>query len=254
MGRGRPKGANPPLSAAEKQRRYRARRDADPWKREKYLETQRDRYRKDLESGRKKPIDGLSERKKHKCRRKWRETYHRIKNRKEAAELFAILEKTGTTIELFNVKEEPVEKAVLELPNDVPPVPSSLRMHDDDCVVTQNVNCECFDAKCCTVSHQQTTPTATEVQWQSPDAVGKWCVLKYDGHLYPGIIIDTSSTHVEVRCMEKIGVNRFLWPACEHILWCLFEDVVCTIPPPRQVTGRHMEIEKEVWAKLEKPS
>ena len=93
-----------------------------------------------------------------------------------------------------------------------------------------------------------------QVQWQSPEVVGKWCVLTYDGDLYPGVITDTSETHVEVRCMQKIGVNRFFWPAREDILWYQFEDIVCIIPPPRPVTGRHMEIEKEVWAKLEKAS
>lgn len=79
-------GANPPLSAAEKQRRYRARRDADPERRENYLEKEHDKYRKDLESGRKKTINDLSEREKCRRRRKWRKTYHRIKDRKEALE------------------------------------------------------------------------------------------------------------------------------------------------------------------------
>ena len=89
-------------------------------------------------------------------------------------------------------------------------------------------------------------PTATEVQWQSPEVVGKWCVLKYDGDMYPGVITDTSEIHVEVRFMQKIGVNRFFWPARDDILWYLFEDIVCIIPPTRAVTGRHMEIESEV--------
>ncbi len=77
-------------------------------------------------------------------------------------------------------------------------------------------------------------------------------MLKYEGDLYPGVITDTCETHVEVRCMQKIGVNGFFWPAREGILWYFFEDIVCFIPPLGPVTGRHMEIEKEVWAKLEK--
>lgn len=67
-------GANPPLSAAEKQRRYRARRDADPERRERYLEKGRERYREDLKSGRKKRISNLSERGKRRQHKKWRET------------------------------------------------------------------------------------------------------------------------------------------------------------------------------------
>lgn len=157
---------------------------------------------------------------------------------------------------------------VSEMPNDVPPVPSIMRIHQVVslahgeliyrdvsclCTTTQNLNCGCLNAKHFKFSNQQTAPmapTETEVQWQSLEVVGIWCVLKYDGDLFPDVITDTSEIHVEVRCMQKIGVNRFFWPAREDILWYLFEDIVCIIPPPRAVTGRHMEIESEVWAKL----
>ncbi len=73
-----------PISAAEKQRRYRDRRVAGPERRVEYLEKEREKYRKDLESGRKKTINDVSEREKRRRRRKWRETYLRIKDRKEA--------------------------------------------------------------------------------------------------------------------------------------------------------------------------
>lgn len=69
-------------------------------------------------------------------------------------------------------------------------------------------------------------PTAPEVQWQRPEVVGIWCVGKDDGDLYPGIIIDTSETHVEVRCPYKIGVNRFFWLVNKDILCYLFEDIL----------------------------
>ncbi|XP_028254033.1 uncharacterized protein LOC114441699 isoform X2 [Parambassis ranga] len=187
----------------------------------------------------------------------------------DAAELFSALQKTDTTIKLFFVKEEAVEKAVSMMPNNVPPIPSTMRMHqavtlthgklmyrDVSCLCseTQNLKCECFNTKHF-VFNQQAAPgtlTDTEVLWQNPDVVGKWCVLKYEGDLYPGIIMDTSETHIQVRCMQKIGVNRFFWPAREDIMWYLFEDIVSLIPPTKPVTGRHMEIEKEVWAKLQK--
>ena len=47
----------------------------------------------------------------------------------DAAKLFAVMQKTETTTKLFFVNEEAVEKAVLEMPNDVPPVTSTRRMH-----------------------------------------------------------------------------------------------------------------------------
>ncbi len=40
-----------PLSAAEKQRRYRQRRDADPERREAYLGKERAKWRKDRDTG-----------------------------------------------------------------------------------------------------------------------------------------------------------------------------------------------------------
>lgn len=66
-------GANPPLSAAEKQWLY---RDAEPERRHKYLEKECEKYRKDLKSGRKKLINDLSQREKPRRHRKWRENYH----------------------------------------------------------------------------------------------------------------------------------------------------------------------------------
>lgn len=95
-----------------------------------------------------------------------------------------------------------------------------------------------------------TATTAIDVQWQSPEVVGKWCVLKYNSELYPGII--TGETHIEVCCIQKMSyrMNRFFWPTCKDIFWYLFEDIVFIIPPPGPGTDCHMETEKEVWAKL----
>lgn len=47
----------------------------------------------------------------------------------DAAELFAMLQKTETTIKLFIVDEEAVEKAIQEMPNDWSPIPLTMRMH-----------------------------------------------------------------------------------------------------------------------------
>ncbi|XP_061788341.1 uncharacterized protein [Nerophis lumbriciformis] len=76
-------GAKLPQSAAEKQRRYRARRDADPERRERYLKREKEKYKTDVESGRRKRIDEVGRKEKHRRRQKWRETYHRMKGRKE---------------------------------------------------------------------------------------------------------------------------------------------------------------------------
>ncbi|WAR22349.1 hypothetical protein MAR_016323 [Mya arenaria] len=48
------------LSNSERQRLFRARRDADPDKRKKYIQKGRDRYQRDCNSGKIKPIEQLS--------------------------------------------------------------------------------------------------------------------------------------------------------------------------------------------------
>ncbi len=62
-----------PLSAADRQRRCRARRDADIERKQKYLESERQRWRRDVEQGKKKKISDLSERGKRQLRKKLEE-------------------------------------------------------------------------------------------------------------------------------------------------------------------------------------
>lgn len=62
-----------PLSAAEVARRYRERRNANSERREEYLLKERERWKKDRETGKKKGISELTERQKRAKRKKWRE-------------------------------------------------------------------------------------------------------------------------------------------------------------------------------------
>ncbi|XDV36664.1 hypothetical protein PO909_006404 [Leuciscus waleckii] len=62
-----------PLSAAEIARQYRKRRDANPEQRDAYLKKERDRWRKDRDTGKKKVINDLTERGKRLQRKKWKE-------------------------------------------------------------------------------------------------------------------------------------------------------------------------------------
>ncbi|CAL8270957.1 unnamed protein product [Arctogadus glacialis] len=89
-----------------------------------------------------------------------------------------------------------------------------------------------------------------EVEWHSPEVVGKWCALVYDHTIYPGIIQESNETHCQVKCMHKVGENRFFWPLREDLHWYPLEDVLTLIPPPENVTARHMAIAREVWDTL----
>ncbi|XP_050956961.1 uncharacterized protein LOC127157745 isoform X2 [Labeo rohita] len=72
-----------PTTAAERQRKYRERLKADPERRERYLQSERERWRKNVEAGKKKAINELSKREQCKKRKMWRAAYHRSKERKE---------------------------------------------------------------------------------------------------------------------------------------------------------------------------
>ncbi|XP_053401360.1 uncharacterized protein LOC128557639 [Mercenaria mercenaria] len=60
------------MSNAERQRRFRERRDADPERRQIYLQKGRERYRNDCKSGKVKPVEQLSDRDKRAIRKRWR--------------------------------------------------------------------------------------------------------------------------------------------------------------------------------------
>lgn len=78
----------------------------------------------------------------------------------------------------------------------------------------KNHCCKCFDAKHFTFPCPQVVPTAStdNTEWQKPEAVRQWSILKYDGNLYPAVITvnsDVHSEHVKVYSMAKIGINKF---------------------------------------------
>ena len=174
-------------------------------------------------------------------------------------------------IKLFYISEDNVAEAVKNMPEGLPVVPSTMQIHqvvtvgerkityrDVSCICSarQTLDCQCHPTK--TFAFEATTPTQEhtntqkqpEFAWQDADKIGKWCCLNYDHEIYPGIIQEISETHVEVKCMHRVGVNRFFWPAREDVLWYLHSDIITMIPPPTAVTSRHVEIDKETWGKI----
>lgn len=69
------------LSAAEKQRRYRQRRDADSETRKQYLQKEKEKYEKDKALGKKKLVKDLSKRQHRALKKQWRE-YKRVQKMK----------------------------------------------------------------------------------------------------------------------------------------------------------------------------
>lgn len=74
------------LSAAEKQRRYRARRDADTKRRAAYLHKHRETWHENKKRGKVKAVKDLSEREKRRKRAYWRSAQRRTRERKQVVE------------------------------------------------------------------------------------------------------------------------------------------------------------------------
>lgn len=77
-----------PMSNAERQRLFRARRNADPVRRQQYLEKERQKWRRDVETGKKLLIRDLNERDQRQLRKKWREQNARRKQAKDRMKTF----------------------------------------------------------------------------------------------------------------------------------------------------------------------
>ena len=53
----------------------------------------------------------------------------------------------------------------------------------------------------------------------------------------------TDEGYAQVKCMHRVGQNRYFWPAREDIIWYMFDDILRLIPAPVRVTARHVEID-----------
>ena len=83
------------------------------------------------------------------------------------------------------------------------------------------------------------------------DLLGQWCVVRYEGRIYPGIVLGTEGNDIEVKCMSVAGKNRFYWPSRDDRCWYSSDNVVGCIPEPQKVGSRHMEIHPELWENIE---
>ncbi|XP_034401111.1 zinc finger MYM-type protein 4-like isoform X2 [Cyclopterus lumpus] len=92
---------------AEIATRYRERRDADPDRRRKYLEKERDKWKKDRETGKKKSVNELSEREKRAKRKNWREVRSQARARKKCRDISCLCKREDGVLDCprFNLQE-----------------------------------------------------------------------------------------------------------------------------------------------------
>jgi hypothetical protein len=72
--------------------------------------------------------------------------------------------------------------------------------------------------------------------------------VQYDGLPYPGTIMDVDEDSIEVKVMNRIGVNRFFWPLLDDICWYKTDNVITLLDqPPENVTKRHCKLPDKIW-------
>ncbi|WAR15491.1 hypothetical protein MAR_005596, partial [Mya arenaria] len=92
------------LSNSERQRPFRAQRNVDPDKRKKYLQKGQDRYQRDCNSEKIKPIKELSEREKRTIRKKWKSQKRTDRSREKETKRTAKEETTTRGIKIIQTK------------------------------------------------------------------------------------------------------------------------------------------------------
>lgn len=81
---------NMALTNAEKQRRYRERRDMDPSRREEHLKKRNEKYKNDVQVGRLKKISDMTPREQRKQRKEWRKIKQNQRRKKKKQEVKAL--------------------------------------------------------------------------------------------------------------------------------------------------------------------
>ena len=80
----------------------------------------------------------------------------------------------------------------------------------------------------------------------------QYVIVEYDGRPYPGIVESEDADAAELRCMHRAGANRFYWLQNKDICWCSKDKITAIFPPPTSVTGRHMQVDANVWDQVVK--
>ncbi|XP_064601012.1 uncharacterized protein LOC135467176 [Liolophura sinensis] len=196
----------------------------------------------------------------------------------DAKKMFGELTKSETKVKMFFTDSSSVTNATKMLPENIVTVPGTMGIHQICttkmgsmyyrqiscfCSHPDTLRCSCYDAKEFVFpTSEMTTPQQpthepshtglTPLDITDPDVIGKWCVVKYmyDGKYYPGIVTGVDEEDVEVKCMSAVGENRFFWSRFDDVVWYRHEDVICTIPEPCKIGTRHLQIDKEIWSKI----
>ncbi|XP_063044641.1 uncharacterized protein LOC134438864 [Engraulis encrasicolus] len=172
-----------------------------------------------------------------------------------------------SSIKLMYVSEEEVQEMDGVLPDRLETIKGTMAIHQIvstepgeiawrvlSCFCQEPNTCQCYGLKKVQMSLPSSGPSTSGSQ-PIPNVhtglVGRWCIVKYDGDPYPGIVIDVGSDScLLVKTMSRVGINRFFWPMRDDVIWYRPEDLIRMVPEPVPVTKRHMMLEPSIWKEI----
>lgn len=190
----------------------------------------------------------------------------------DAASLMQIVNQPSSSIKFFQVSNDSVEAMAKEIPDGLQTVPGTMSLHQltwsqssAQEIHYRDVSCLCGTTVCSCAhnvfrfsleldilnsDHVEASPNTgiTDSDASAEKSyIGKHVIVKYDDNVYPGVVLDSDETEVKVKCMYKVGFNRFLWPKRDDVIWYKMSDVLAVIPEPTPVTKRHLQVDPSVW-------
>lgn len=148
--------------------------------------------------------------------------------------------------------------------------PGHIKWRDVSCFCSVPKECKCYGPHAVAIKQDGPTTSQEGLPQEPPEMdtpstfvpisditdqlIGKWCIVQYDGCLYPGIIQDVDTEGCAfvktMNCIGRTSSNRFFWPSTDDVLWYQPQDVLGLVPEPQPVTKRHMMLPVNVWEKL----
>ncbi|KAK9977123.1 hypothetical protein ABG768_018944 [Culter alburnus] len=191
--------------------------------------------------------------------------------------LYEKLRDQPSSVQLMYVTEEEIERMDSVLPEDLITIKGTMQIHQivstrPGDISWRVLSCFCSEPQICQCFGLQHVEQPGAQRAQRPESalgppiptlksqditllheglIGSWCVVRYDGNPYTGLIQDVNSENgALVKTMSRIGKNRWYWPMNDDIIWYQPEDVLRLVPEPQPVTKRHMMLDPLVWEEV----
>lgn len=177
-------------------------------------------------------------------------------------DLFNLLKEKESSIKYYWISDEDIERYDEALPDDVPPVKGTLKIHQVTSaqpgkIQHREISCFCSRPQICQchnpseVDFQNTTEvphTNTQAEENLDDLNGKFILVKYENQPFVGQVLKVVGNEIEVSCMQQSGgKNVFTWPHPPDIIFYYRGDVLEVISEPDILNARRSKLNNKDW-------